>query len=394
MPLKSRLILACMLLGFISAHFATTAANSPPLLDAANTGKQHQQDVQLLKAWWYELRRPLPAEALTRLRVWLAKHPSDAETQFLLAQAGAEAETRKPRSARTREWLHLLKAAADAGYSPAVARLGLLTVLGDGLPRDPARGLQLIRNALKSDDPDAHLAMGVVLLLGLSDEGKDLQQAQRELTRAAAAGVVRAWFFLAEVCEQGGRPDEAIANLKQGAELGDPQAQIFLHKRYAEGSLVPRNLREAERWGKLAAESGNPEYQRGLGEFYKNYFQGPDGTQKAIQWFKVAEQGGDAKATYWLGNAQMNGAEMPMDVDQGLARLHRAADEGVPEAQLSLGQFYLNGLFVDRNPQRARDYFAQAALQGSSDAAIFVKWLDESDRRARQKTRSPPKFEY
>lgn len=61
------------------------------------------------------------------------------------------------RGGRARMWL---QRAVDAGWTPALVELGVLCLLGEGVPSDPKRAAELFRRAAKEDDPEACYLLG------------------------------------------------------------------------------------------------------------------------------------------------------------------------------------------------------------------------------------------
>lgn len=52
-----------------------------------------------------------------------------------------------------------------------------------------------------------------------------------------------------------------------------------------------------------------------------------------------------------------------------------ASDQGNSDAQYELGRFYENGCFVERNPQKALQYYVLSANQGNASAQSYLGWF-------------------
>ena len=89
-----------------------------------------------------------------------------------------------------------------------------------------------------------------------------------------------------------------VSDLSQKAAAGDPAAQVQLGMRYALG--VPRNIREAMKWFRLAADQGYADGQYRLGGMY-DVAQSPQNPAEAIKWYTLAAKQGHKDAQYRLG---------------------------------------------------------------------------------------------
>ena len=78
-----------------------------------------------------------------------------------------------------------------------------------------------------------------------------------------------------------------LAALKQKAAAGDPAAQVKVGMSYA--LAVPRDVREAMRWFRLAADQGYADGQYRLGGMY-DVAQSPQNPTEAIRWYRSEER--------------------------------------------------------------------------------------------------------
>jgi TPR repeat protein len=340
-------------------------------------GDQHHQDVEAIAKWWREFQNKPPEEQIARLAEWVKVHPEDGESWYWLYQV-EEWRAKRDRS-RAEPAVAALRKAADAGSAPARGILGWRMITGNKVPRDPDAGMRLLRAAVAAGDPEAHRLIAAAALAGAAPGGA--QEAAKFAQRAIELGNRRALAVLAMAQEQLGRNPDALASFRRGAEAGDPQAQVLLSRWYADGIHVPRDPKEAERWGLAAAASGNPEYQRSLGEIYtKSATQ--EGWEKAIRWFMLGSAGGDAKAHYWLGMALVTGAGVQFDAERGVTTLRLAAQPGVPEAQQAIGQILVDGLLVKRDLAEAKSWFEKAAAKGDVKAQASLRWMKHAEAQA------------
>ena len=127
------------------------------------------------------------------------------------------------------------------------------------------------------------------------------------------------WFteMLREAVEGGDKPPVRetgsvrevpnVAEIRRGAEQGDPEAQTRLGTLYQRGNGVPEDDAEGAAW-----------YRRAAGQGY-------------------------ADAQFLLGFVYANGEGVPLDYAESLASFRRAAEQGHDAAQWMLGTMYFRG---------------------------------------------------
>lgn len=117
------------------------------------------------------------------------------------------------------------------------------------------------------------------------------------------------------------------------AAKGDPEAQLALGMRYAEGDGVIQSDKEAAKWFALAARQGLSEAQ------------------------------------YQYGLALLNGRGVVQDYKAAFEWIEKPAMRGYARAQYSLGELYRYGTGTAINKPRAYLWFNLAAAQGVDAAA-------------------------
>jgi TPR repeat protein len=153
----------------------------------------------------------------------------------------------------------LLKQAADKGYVPALAPLGLMYETGaGGAPRDAALALSLYRSAAEKNDP-----IGMVQLARRDWTGVGVARSPGETVRllrqAATLGNPSAMVFLAQLELQGGvakNDADALALFRKAAKQGDPVAMYDLGVMYRDGLGVGRDRAAALDNFERAADAG------------------------------------------------------------------------------------------------------------------------------------------
>ena len=81
---------------------------------------------------------------------------------------------------------------------------------------------------------------------------------------------------------------EEFAAIKEKAEKGDAEAQLYLGVFYANGNIVEQDYSEAARWYLLAAENGNATAQRNLALLYDCGVGVERDYVEAVKWYRAA----------------------------------------------------------------------------------------------------------
>jgi TPR repeat protein len=110
------------------------------------------------------------------------------------------------------------------------------------------------------------------------------------------------------------------------AEKGDRNAQFELARRYANGTGIMKNYREAIYWLKKSAEQGHTEAQFYLGWIYLHGKGVADNKHEALYWLEMAAQQNDAYSQYLSGRIYEDGFYHQFQVDTEKAEYwyHRA----------------------------------------------------------------------
>lgn len=157
---------------------------------------------------------------------------------------------------------------------------------------------------------------------------------------------------------------EKIGSLVTLAEQGDAAAQYNLAEKYADGRIIPKDLKEALYWLEKAALAGVPNAQTSLGWAYMSDYLGlaPD-YQLAMEWnLKAANQGfGEGSAN--IGLLYEKGWGVPVNYVEAANWYKKAISQGAKsgQAELKLAGLYDNGLGVQQNPTEAANLYRIAA---------------------------------
>lgn len=129
-----------------------------------------------------------------------------------------------------------------------------------------------------------------------------------------------------------GEFDRAVAEWRDPAAKGDPDAQFNLGQAYKLGRGVPMDLKMAESWYKKAADKGHVQAadNYGLVLFQDNR------REEAMPYIRASSARGEPRAQYVLATAMFNGDIAEKDWVQAYALMTRASAQGLPQASRSL----------------------------------------------------------
>lgn len=160
--------------------------------------------------------------------------------------------------------------AADAGYAPALNRLGLCRLVGRGLPCDPALGVELLRAACTHDYAPAKSNLGVALLTGYADQDRNQAEGMQLLQDSAAAGCADAQYNLG-LCHANGWGAEmdlqrAVQCMHAAMEKGHGMALVALGTWHLQGHAgLRQDPALAMQYFEKACQQRVPEAFRHLG---------------------------------------------------------------------------------------------------------------------------------
>lgn len=158
-------------------------------------------------------------------------------------------------------------------------------------------------------------------------------------------------------------------NLRVAAEAGVAGAQYELATRYAEGRLVPRDLRQAAQWYEKAALQGLAPAQYRLGSMYEKGLGVTRDLGRAKTWYQKAADAGNARAMHNLAVLTAEGTDNKPDYASAASWFRKAAELGIRDSQYNLAILLARGLGQPVNLVQSYAWFAAAAAQGDDDAA-------------------------
>jgi len=237
----------------------------------------------------------------------------------------------------------LLQRAADAGDPEALHLLGTFQLFGTNTPRDAPHGVENLQRAAQLGWGSSQELLGIVLLDGLAGQPRDPARGVALLRQASDQGMAIALFRLGAVMVVGDViPRDVAAGiemLRKAAEKGNVQAASLLGQLFWNGTLVQKDRPRAVPWLRQAAEGGVIDAQN----LYSVALWFGDGIAQdrpeAVVWARRAAEKGLAAAQNSLGEAYRQGIGVGRDpVEayswflQAIANAKTPADKAVYEA--------------------------------------------------------------
>jgi TPR repeat protein len=237
--------------------------------------------------------------------------------------------------------LKLLRSSADEGYSAAQYLLGRHYLYGQGVPKDKALALSYLLAASADDD---YRAVVLLKILGKGSRGERKDQ------------------------------ENIVAAVKRKAKSKVSDAQYTLAFMYLIGDGVPKDGVEEVRWYRVAAAK-NPRAAFMLSLMY-HYGEGvPRNPVEAVRLMRIAAERGDYRARYYLGTFYYQGVGSQVDRPAAAAWFRSSAENGFAEAQLAYGMVLLSGDGIPVNKAQAIEWLVKAASQNNDRAREILREL-------------------
>lgn len=202
------------------------------------------------------------------------------------------------------EAVRWLRPAADKGQKEAAAMLGTLYINGQGVPKDRARGVELLDLAARNRSGTAAMMLGVGHLRGVNGFEKDAAKAFHYAKLAAASGL--------------------------------PDGAAFLGLLHGQGQGTPANHEEAARWSRIGAERGSADAMVEMTFIYARSEGRLVGKEEAMRWLRVAADKKHKRAMYLLAGILERGLGQPANREEALRWYRAAAAAGHEESRQAL----------------------------------------------------------
>ena len=217
------------------------------------------------------------------------------------------------------------------------------------------------------DEAIADAEKAVYWLQVLAENGnKDAQEKLTVLDVSVDPGVLALAYLKGE---SGWEQDDRKARYWRGkaVENGNEGFMLSYGLALIEGKHIEKNCKEGMKWIEQAIEAGEyyTEMMLLLGELYEKGEEVEKDYKKALHYYKMAHEYGDSKAEQKFNTARTKSFT---DTDINIA---------TSEHLLTTGKYYLS---MEKDEDKAIDYFELAAIRGNTEAAFLAfQFLFKSD---------------
>jgi len=228
--------------------------------------------------------------------------------------------------------LPLLEDKAEKGNAKAQYALGWVYFVGLGTEKNDEKALLWMTKAAGQDLVAAQETIGSMYLLA-KDLPNNYAIAKAWLQKSAEKNNPDAWNGLGGIYSQGlgERSEEHTSELQSPAMISyaADRADSNLGFIYYEGKLVPKDLKEAARYMRLAADKNNVRATYNLGVMYRDGLGVAQDSDKAFQLFlKAANEFRYPAAGYAMGVAYYTGQGVQRDLIRAYMWTKLAVDQG------------------------------------------------------------------
>ena len=254
--------------------------------------------------------------------------------------------------------------------------------LRDMAKKGDAESLAMLRKLADEDNNDnAQLFLGRMYHYG-EGVSKDFHEAFTWYRRAYKLGNLGALRGIAQLAEAG--VSETVEITRELAENGDSLAQAHLGSAYINGFGVERDYNEALKWLEKSSAQNNALGNHYLALMYyhgwgveQDYVKAALINQKALETGLVAAMNldKDPNIKYAWGVIYRDGIEHEADRKFASILFHEAAAAGSAEANFTLGEMYEHGIDVEKNLDKAAEYYTNAELKAHPKATQALKKL-------------------
>jgi TPR repeat protein len=199
-------------------------------------------------------------------------------------------------------------------------------------------------------DSSSQLREGARYLTG-KDVPRDAARGAELLRKSAMGGNTVAMTTLGELYRDGKSvprdPEAARTWLEKGANGGNSLAMFDLGLMYGKGQGIPRDPKQAAKWYQKAVEKGNVDAMINLGNLYSSGTGEMRSDQAARELFQKAAAAGRVAGLHNLGRLDLLGT--PPNYAGAIIYFEQAAVRGYAQSMTTLGQLYTQGKGVPRD---------------------------------------------
>jgi TPR repeat protein/serine/threonine protein kinase len=260
--------------------------------------------------------------------------------------------------------------AVNAGHVKALNSLGVCYVLGFGVKRNVAKGIELFEQGVAQGEASAMFNFGNAFAKGQGVE-QDLRKALELYEKASALGDLDAMYLLAIWSLEG---TTVVKNHSRAADLlqkcvdgGHVKAPNHMGICYSSGFGIKKDYARALELFQLGANQGDIKATVSLGKVYAQGHGVEANMSKALDLYRGAAKLGDDESLCLIGLAYQKGAGILKDEHKAVELFKKAADLGNIRACNLLGFCYLKGRGVSKNPKQGAVYFEMAAQKDDTN---------------------------
>lgn len=237
---------------------------------------------------------------------------------------------------------YYMKAASEDARAQYM--LGVFYMLGENLPYDINKAIEMYEKAAEQNYPDAQAALGTCYESNEYGIGNG-EKAKYWFEKAINNGVVAVWHNLGNM--------------------------------YMNGEVIAKDMDQAIYCYQKSAECGSVESQRWLAQIYRTGDGVEENPELAFFWEKKAVDNGRVESITNLASYYFDGYGVERDVNMGMMLMTDAAEKGDMAAQFNLGNFYRLGEHVEVDNNKAIYWYDQAANKGDDVAMNNLAWMYE-----------------
>jgi TPR repeat protein len=288
------------------------------------------------------------------------------------------------------------RSAADRGYVPAQAVLGLNYALGLGVPQNWAEAVKWYRKAADAGHGGAAANLGQCYQNG-NGVPQDRNEAAKWYRIAMDHGDPHAPGLL--VALNGTGPSQAAGSPRQANAPRSGKA-VYAEETLAHMNLPPNmtaqqiwemaaSLGQQKRFAESAgaflkcSDMGNMKCTSSLGHMYDQGLGVPLDRTRAVWYLTRAANGGNRGAQYQLGVYWEEGEVLPQDMKKAMEWYMKSAQQALPEAQRRIGLAYEIGEVLPRSRPLAIEWLSKAGAQGDGLSAELARLLSNPKTPAR-----------
>lgn len=226
------------------------------------------------------------------------------------------------------------KKAAEAGSDISQYQLGFCYFFGKGVKKNDEESFKWYKKSAEQGLLQAKIKLAVFYYKGIGTiENKEKTIELFEDSKIHDNEAVQ--YFIEKLKIKQKIDDSSINQYIEGSKQGVSEAQMKLGYCYEFGKGVIKDKAKAYELYKKAAEQENSEAQYRLACYFENENSSENKN----------------KVVYWM---------------------EKSAENNYPEAQFKLGQFYYTGTYVDKNIEKAIDYFELASNDFNENAMYML----------------------